>query len=95
MCRVGSHDQLAQGPARGWSTSRRRRSAPPSTNPYLFSLNVQIVKEAQAHKGATSVFTYPKFASHGQYTAYLPIDGHQELVRTPDGSHLTRPATTC
>ena len=47
------------------------------------------MKEAQAHEGAASVFTYPKFASHGKYTAYLPIDGHQELVRTPDGIHLT------
>lgn len=87
--RVGAMISIAQA-----GGARVVYVAPPpvsdeSTNPYLFSLNVQIVKEAQTHEGATSVFTYPKFASHGKYTAYLPIDGHQELVRTPDGIHLT------
>ena len=36
------------------------------------------------------MFTYPRFADHLKYTAYLPIGGKQVLVRTPDGIHTTQ-----
>ena len=87
--RVGAMISIAQN-----AGARVVYVAPPpvseaDSNPYLFSINVQIVKEAQAHKDTASVFTYPKFAVHSQYSAYLPIDGKQVLVRTPDGIHLS------
>ena len=87
--RVGAMISIAQN-----AGARVVYVAPPpvseaDSNPYLFSINVQIVKEAQAHKDTASVFTYPKFAVHAQYSAYLPIDGKQVLVRTPDGIHLS------
>jgi lysophospholipase L1-like esterase len=87
--RVGAMISIAQA-----SGARVIYVAPPpvseaDSNPYLFSINVQIVKEAKDHQDTASVFTYPMFAVHSQYSAYLPIDGKQVLVRTPDGIHLS------
>jgi hypothetical protein len=57
------------------------------TSDYLFSLNVQIVKEAKKHPGAASVFLFPKLAVHGQYSQSILVNGKETVVRTADGIH--------